>query len=338
MKALVYPEWGLLEIADQPMPEPQEHEVRLEVAACGICGSELETFKSRSLRRPPPLIMGHEFCGIIDKLGGAVSGFTVGQKVVSNAIVPCGDCAPCRRRQENLCVSRQVFGMHRPGALAEYVSVPAHCLIPWPESLPAQAAALSEPLANGIHVVNLIGGLQPETALVLGAGPIGLMCQQALQVLLGTETLVADLLPDRLRVSAKLGASRVLQADRNDVGEAVKEFTRGAGVDLAVDAVGNQVTREQSLAVLRAGGTAVWIGLHENRIAMDSYAVTLAEKRVLGSYGAILSEMRTAVEMMVRGRVDVISWVQTFSLDHGVAAFERMLAARGTDIKAVVVP
>jgi threonine dehydrogenase-like Zn-dependent dehydrogenase len=97
--------------------------------------------------------MGHEFCGTIAEVGGEVRDWKPGARVVSNSLVPCGRCVRCRRGDTHLCADRQIFGMHRPGAFAEYVNVPARCLIPWPENLPAEAAALAEPMANGIHVV-----------------------------------------------------------------------------------------------------------------------------------------------------------------------------------------
>jgi L-iditol 2-dehydrogenase len=112
--------------------------------------------------------MGHEFCGVREDTGA---------KVVSNSLVPCGECLRCRRGDTHLCGRRQIFGMHRLGAFAERVNVPARCLIPWPPNLPAEAACLAEPLANGVHIFNLIRSLAPRRVLVIGAGPIGLMCQ-----------------------------------------------------------------------------------------------------------------------------------------------------------------
>ena len=136
MRVLRYPAFDQLEIADCDPAPLRPDEVRLRVAACGICGSELESFKNRSPRRPPPLVMGHEFCGIIETVGPAVRDWKVGARVVSNSLVPCGHCVRCHRGDTHLCAQRQVFGMHRPGAFAEQVNVPARCLIPWPEQVP----------------------------------------------------------------------------------------------------------------------------------------------------------------------------------------------------------
>jgi len=195
MKTLLYSAWDRIEVADRPRPSPEAGEVLLRVAACGLCGSELEAFKNHSPRRTPPLVLGHEFCGVIEGLGEGVGlrhaqsspgdGLRPGRKVVSNSLVPCNQCVRCRRGDTHLCGKRQIFGMNRQGAFAEFVNVPADCLIPWPDNLPAEAACLAEPLANGVHVAELVAPLKPKTVLVIGAGPIGLMCQQAMQAMLG---------------------------------------------------------------------------------------------------------------------------------------------------------
>lgn len=338
MRALFYPAFDRLEIADVSPSTLRPDEVRLKVAACGICGSELETFKNRSPRRTPPLVMGHEFCGTIAEAGADVRDCAVGARVVSNSLVPCGRCVRCRRGDTHLCAERQIFGMHRPGAFAEFVNVPARCLIPWPEQLPAEAAALAEPMANGIHVARLTQDRPAATALVIGAGPIGLFCQQALQVLRGSRVIVADLSPERLAVARQLGAARVVNPREEDVVKVLQAETGGEGADLTVDAVGGAITKRAALEALRPGGASVWIGLHENTVAVDTYNITLPERVVFGTYAATIAELREALDLMAAGKVDALSWVQRFALADGVTAFNRMLAAKGADLKAVICP
>lgn len=338
MTTLFYLAWESLEIRDLPVPGISEGEVLLKVAACGICGSELETFKNRSNRRTPPLVMGHEFCGTIIDPGTSPLPFKEGQRVVSNALVICGSCRPCRRGDTHLCTKRQVFGMHRPGAFAEFVSVPVSSLIPWPEGVPAQAACLTEPLANGVHIANRLQPHKPRTVVILGAGPIGLMCQQAVQVMLGVQTIVSDMVPERLETAKKLGALAIAKAGTGELEAQVSEATEGEGADAVIDAVGSGTTKQLSLQVVRPGGAIVWIGLHENAISFDSYAITLSEKTVYGSYAATVAELQFALELMKSGNVDAESWVRTFPLEKGVEAFHRMLDAKGDDIKGVLLP
>jgi len=338
MKTLFYPAHDTLTVADQPVPSIADDEVLLKVSACGICGSELEGFKNRSPRRTPPLVMGHEFCGVVDQVGRSVPRDLLGKKVVSNALVPCGNCVRCRRGDPHLCGQRQVFGMNRLGAFGEYVNVPARCLIAWPENLPARAACLAEPLANGVHIHHLTEHLRPRTVLVLGAGPIGLMCQQVMQVLGGASTFVSDLSPERLAVAQRLGAKRVIHARNEDAAAVCRELTEGEGVDLVIDAAGAAATKRQSIAAARPGGAAVWIGLHENEMTFNSFDITLAERTIIGSYAARIEDLREAVDLMRDGKVDVTSWTTPFPIEDSVSAFRRMLAARGNDIKAVIIP
>ncbi|MCC5835634.1 MAG: alcohol dehydrogenase catalytic domain-containing protein [Opitutales bacterium] len=336
MKALLYPELDQLEFVALEQPTPTEDEVLIKVAACGICGSELETFKNQSPRRKPPLIMGHEFCGTIVSVGAQVDVWKAGDAVVAHAIVHCGDCDCCGRGDDHLCRNREVFGMHRPGAFAGYVCVPQKVLLPWPSNLAAAEACLAEPLANGVHVADLLKPYAPAKCLVVGAGPIGLMCLQALRVSLGAEVCVSDLSEERLEVARRLGAARTLQPDC--VEASVDEWSAGEGLDCIVDAVGSAATKRQSLSLLRPGGVAVWLGLHQDRIELDSYGLTLPEVAVLGSYSARLDELRVALGWMAKGRVDVRSWVDIYPLADGVHAFRRMMDAQGEAIKAVLTP
>src|SRR5579863_5957768 len=137
MKALYYPVWGEMQVREVPKPTLVDGEVLIRVTECGICGSELETFRKRDQRRTPPLIMGHEFCGHIEEDRSSGGKWDEGTRVIAHAVVHCGRCAPCHRGNTNLCHNRQVFGMHRPGGFGEFVAVPEHVLVPWPDQMSA---------------------------------------------------------------------------------------------------------------------------------------------------------------------------------------------------------
>lgn len=338
MLTLLYPAYDQMVMANWPDPTPRSGEVRIRVSACGICGSELEAFKGRSPRRVPPLVMGHEFCGVIDEIGPNVPSFRPGDQVVSHSLFGCRECVRCREGQIHLCARRQLFGMHLPGGFAEYVVAPERSLLKWPSNVPAEAACLAEPLANGVHVVNLIRHLEPRSVVVIGAGPIGMFCQQAIKAMLGIDTITCDLIPERLTHAARLGASATINSRRENVVKRVHELTSGEGADVVVDAVGGSLTKRLSLSSTRPGGAAVWIGLHENTVTLDTYEVTLSERQIYGSYAATMEELQTAIDLLAQGQVDATSWTKTFKLDDGVDAFQRMMEARGDDIKAVLKP
>ena len=336
MRALFYPEHHRLEINSQPVPAYGDDEVLLKVAACGICGSELETFRLKSTRRVPPLIMGHEFCGEVVATGKAVIGWELGKRAVSNSIISCGHCALCIAGRTNLCESREVFGMHRNGAFAGYVNVPAHCLIPVPLGVDLRQACLSEPLANGVHLVKLTGHIAMKNILVIGAGPIGLMAQQAFQTLRNVNVIVSDIRNERLEVAEKLGAAAVVNPAQLELNAALTEITGGEGIDLVVDAVGSPDTNYKGLHAVRQGGALIVIGLYENSRSLYSYDIVLAEKQVIGSYAATQEDMEDALELIRAQKVDVHSWVHYYSLEDGVAAFNDMKEAKGNHIKSVL--
>lgn len=336
MKALFYPAFDQLVISERPLLVCKEDEVLLKVSACGICGSELETFKKKSERRKPPIIMGHEFCGTIIKKGIAVSDWEPGMRVVSNAIIPCGKCARCIEGKTNLCIHRQVFGMERNGAFAEFVNVPAQCLIHIPESVSSKAACLAEPLANGVHVAMLAKHISIKKVLIIGAGPIGLMTLQAVQALRGPSTIVTDLKDERLEIAKKLGAKYVINAKNEDLGKRISEYNEGEDIDLVIDAVGTKFTQEKALNLVHAGGTVVLIGLHENNCSLWGYDIILPEKQVLGSYGATQEDIRTALQLMADKKVDVTSWVNYYPLEDGEIAFKDIMNSKGGQIKSVL--
>ena len=340
MKTLLYSDWDTLHIAEASVPMPQAGEVLLRVSSAGICGSELEAVKNRSERRIPPRVMGHEFCGTIADVGPGVdeAEFFVGRRVVSNSLVGCEECVRCRRGDTHLCAHRQLFGMHRPGAWADYVAVPLRALLPWPDNLSATAASLAEPCANGVHMARLAAHRPPETLLVIGAGPIGLFAQQAFQAIHNSRVFVADVSRGRLAIAEKLGAAQTFPVPDVDIVQAAHDLTGCEGVDMVIDAAGRESTKRQSIAALRPGGAAIWIGIHDNQVTINSFDVTLQEKAVWGTYAATLRDVRESLDLMAAGKIDGDSWVQPFPLADGDKAFYQMLHPGETDIKAVLVP
>lgn len=332
MQTLLYADWDVLKIVDAPIPNPGPGEARVKVRAAGICGSELEAVRKHSPRRTPPLILGHEFTGVVDALGPGDSVWTVGDEVVANAVIADGTCKECVRGKTHLCANRQLFGMHRPGAFAEYVVVPSSVLIPRPTSVPPEAAALTEPLANGVHIANLLADRKPACALVFGAGPIGLLAMQALRIQFGSRVGVLDRSEARLDLAKRLGADAVFTPGG---GNEVKEWSGGA-LEATVDAVGAESTKNASVAWLAPGGTAVWIGLHENESPFNAYDLILAEKRLLGSYACTQAELSLALKWMEDGAVDVSSWTSVFPLAEADRAFETMLNPGPDDVKGVI--
>ena len=337
MKALLYQDYDKLVLEDIPLPDIQADELLVQVKACGICGSELESFRNRSERRKPPLVMGHEFSGIIASVGEKVGGFRIGDAVVSNSIFSCGKCNYCLHEQAHLCETRQVFGMDRPGAFAQYVAVPEKCLSKIPGNISFQEACLAEPLANGIHMLHLTARLHPKRIMIIGAGPIGLMALHVFKQMGKAEVIICDIKQERLDVALQLGAKAAYKYLEGIDKTVIDAISGGEGIDIVIDAVGLFATQHKALTLVRSGGAVVLIGLHENVVAFRSYDIILPEKQVLGSYAASQREIREALELIEGKKIDLTSWISYCSLDNAIDAFQNLLSPVSQSIKTVIV-
>jgi threonine dehydrogenase-like Zn-dependent dehydrogenase len=335
MKALYYPAWGELEVRDVPIPTLIDGEVLVRVSNCGICGSELETFRDASKRRTPPLIMGHEFCGQVEEVNGTQVNGLKGRRVIAHALVHCGKCLACLRGDTNLCFRRQVLGMDRPGAFAEYVAVPERVLIPWPEDLPAATAVFTEPLANGINALRQGSNPRRSKVVVIGAGPLGLMCLFAANRLYRSSVVIADRIPERLDAALMLGADLTVHASHQNLETETLKFWAGERAEFVIDAVGSSETKLLSLDLVEPGGTIVWVGLHDDRIELNSYALTLGQKCVSGSYSGSMDDLRHAAQLLAAGAFET-GWATRYTLDEGEAGFRDMLRGEGNKIKAIL--
>src|SRR6266403_4288364 len=218
MKVLLLSQCRSLEIAEVPTPAVGPGEVLIRVGACGICGSDVHGYDGSSGRRIPPIVMGHEAAGRIAAVGSDVKGFAEGDRVTFDSTIYCGACGPCRRGEVNLCDNRQVMGVscsdyRRAGAFAEYIAVPSRIVYRLPDNLSFAEAAMLEAVAVAIHAVSLAQVSPNSTALVVGAGMIGLLVVQALRVAGCSRVFIADIDRSRLRLAQDVGATAVLSAD-----------------------------------------------------------------------------------------------------------------------------
>lgn len=339
MKALVYPAWDQIEIRDVPAPTPKAGEVLIRVAAVGICGSELHGFVTHAARRTPPLIMGHEFCGTVAVVGDGVSGYRSGDRVVVNSVIACGRCADCHDGQVQLCREGEVYGTKRAGGFAELCAAPASTLLPLPGEVSFEQAALAEPLGNAIHALSLTRQRFPATLVVFGAGTIGLFVLQVAKAAGALRLAVVDVSDARLEMARRLGAESVLNPRREDVAAALRPFTGGRGVDVAIDAVGAAATREAAIRVTRPGGEIVWLGLHDDPTEVSGFSVVLGERSISGSFAVTHRDLRAALGLFALGKVELSPWVRSFPLDEGARVFRQLVTDPPQDyIKAILLP
>lgn len=341
MKALLLSQYRKLEFTDLPRPEPGRDEVLIRVAACGICGSDVHGYDGSSGRRIPPIVMGHEAAGTVAFVGRSVTGFSMGDRVTVDSTVYCGDCPNCHRGNINLCDRREVLGVscgdyRRAGAFAELVAVPARIVHRLPDALPFAEAAMLEAVAVALHAVSLAPVKSSDTALVIGAGTIGLLLQQALRVAGCSRVFVTDVDPTRLKLSLELGATATFSAD--DLAKQIAHRTSGVGVDVAVEAVGKTETVNSAINSVRKGGTVVLVGNVAPEITLPLQKVVTRQIRLQGSC-ASAGEYPRAIELLSTGAIRVKPLITaTAPLSEGASWFERLYAREPNLMKVVLTP
>jgi L-iditol 2-dehydrogenase len=336
MRALVYLPSYDLEVREVPSPRPRADEVLVRVEAAGICGSDVQGVASRSPRRTPPLIMGHELSGEVVAAGGPAGEHLVGTRVAVNPQVPCGDCLACRSGRENVCAHRELIGGTRAGGFAELVSVPLRCVHPLTASLAPDVGVFCEPLATCVHALRLGPETLGETAVVLGAGTIGVLAAQLLR-LGGAGAIVISEVDAGRRGSAAAFADAVVAP--GELHDATLELTGGLGAGLSVDAVGSDATRRESIRVLRPGGTALWLGMHERDATVPGFDLVVNEQRVQGSFAYTDPEFARALGLVERGLIEPGVARRAFPLDQSGDVFRRLLEGSSDGfLKAIVSP
>lgn len=332
MRALVYLGPRRMEVQEASIPEPGPGEVVIRTAASAICGSDLHGFREASLRRIPPLVMGHETVGTIDAVGNGVDARGLGERVVLKPILSCGLCERCREGRGNLCADGRLVGRDLAGGFAERFVVPATAATPIAASVPDDLATLTEPLANAVHVTGR--AVKPhDTVLVIGAGPIGvLMAGMALKRGAG-EVFSADPIASRLELARRQGA---LPLDPDDPERAVARAA-GGSVDVVIDAVGVETTWGLALRAVRPGGRVEAVGLGAQKGFVDFFAVAGKEIQITGSFGWTDEDFRRAIGLIEAAEIDTDGWLTSAPLAEGQRAFEQLVD--GTELfKVVLVP
>jgi L-iditol 2-dehydrogenase len=342
MKALLLSEYRHLEVTDVPAPVPAKDEVLIRVAACGICGSDVHGYDGSSGRRIPPVVMGHEAAGIVASVGTDVKNVSEGDRVTFDSTIFCGTCDFCLRGEINLCDHRQVLGVscsdyRRHGAFAEYVAVPSRIVYRLPGQMSFAEAAMLEAVAVAFHAVSLTEVSPGSTALVVGAGMIGLLIAQALRVAGCSHVLVADIDESRLNLAKQLGASEALRADEPNIVSRILQLSN-AGVDLAVEAVGRNQTVGLAIDSVRKGGYVTLVGNIAPETTLPLQKVVTRQIRLQGSC-ASAGEYPKAIELMSTGAINVKPLITAVApLDHGPQWFERLYAREPNLMKVVLTP
>jgi L-iditol 2-dehydrogenase len=346
MKALLLSEYKHLAVAELPAPTPGAGEVLIRVAACGICGSDVHGYDGSSGRRIPPIVMGHEAAGVVAAVGEGATSYLVGDRVTFDSTVYCGACEFCQRGEVNLCNDRQVVGVscgdyRRAGAFAEYVTVPERILYRLPDNLSFTDAAMLEAVSVAIHAVRVAEVAGGETALVIGAGMIGLLILQAARASGCSRIFVGDVDATRLELASSLGADAVIESaggSGESLASRIEQLTGGRGVDVAFEAVGRPETVAAAIDCTRKGGTVALVGNIAPEVSIPLQKVVTRQIRLQGSC-ASAGEYPQAMNWVADGKIKVAPLITAVApLNEGPSWFARLYAREPNLMKVVLDP
>ena len=311
MKALVKYSKGLgnMEIREIPDPKPGPKEVKIEVKAAGICGSDIHIYHdSIAIPLNLPVVIGHEFSGIVNAIGEGVTSCKLGDRVTSEtAIYYCGRCFYCKTGCYNLCKERKTLGYWYNGAFTKFTIVPQNKIHLLQNKISFIEGALLEPLACVTHSTMDQCIISPkDIVLITGPGAIGLMTLQVVKAH-GAKVLISgtDYDIDRLELARKLGADRVINIKKEDIYQVIQEETYGNGVDTIFECSGSSSAIKINMDLIKKQGKYNQIGLTEKMISLDFSQICYKELKVTGSLGSIWTSWKNAISLVKNDKVDL---------------------------------
>ncbi len=334
MKALVYTGPEKLEYKDFIDPNLTNGESIIKVSASGICGSDMHAYHGKDERRVPPLILGHEVSGVIEQ------GNKKGKHVVLNPLITCGECEYCKNQREHLCSKRVLLGMNRPierqGCFAELVLTPDKNIYELPKGLDIKKAPIAEPTAVSLHSVelginNLKKPLDQCNVLVIGGGAIGLLCALILEKVKKCKEIVLS----------EPNAKRLKVCKSNLNSDCINPFSKEINqnsFDIIFDTVGMEATRQSSIKYVKPGGLIIHIGLTHPSGTFDFRKATLQEVTFIGTYCYTNKDFEETLNLLSKGKVGDLSWIEFRELSTGAKAFEEIHNGSCSAPKIILIP
>lgn len=281
MKALIYKDTDTLKTEEREIP-CKKSEVLVKVKYAGICGSDLSIVSGKHPRAVAPLVPGHEFSGVVERIDSNANGFVMGDRVVINPLVSCGLCRACRSGNEHVCNTLRLIGIDWDGGMGEYASVPMESLVKIPDELEDDVSALVEPLAVAIHGIRESRLSFLDNVLIIGAGPIGLLTGIVLKDSGASDIYITEVDDFRLSVCKELGL-KAIDAKTTDISSFIKKNTGGEGADIVFEASGNAIAARQMTDFVRVKGTVLILSVHKDPHEVDLRALNFKELTFTGS-------------------------------------------------------
>ena len=310
MKALVkaYDKPGLwLEDVEKPVIGPED--VLIKIAEVAICGTDLHIYNWDTWAQehvPVPMTVGHEYIGIVDKIGELVTSVKVGDRVSGEGHIMCGVCRNCRAGRGHLCRDTRGVGVNRPGAFAEYLSIPAKNAYKIPDEISDEIASILDPLGNAVHTA-LSFDLVGEDVLITGAGPIGLMATAVARHVGARHVVITDVNQKRLDMASQFGASRTVRADREDLHDVMEELGMLEGFDVGLEMSGNETALADLIDIINHGGKIALLGIYPNTPRVNLNLAIFKGISLKGIYGREMFETWHKMIAMLGSGLDVSS-------------------------------
>lgn len=310
-------------VEEREVPSPGSGELKIQVEASGLCGTDLHIAAGEYPLAQPGVTLGHEFSGIIAEVGSGVEKFEAGQRIVIDPNIPCRVCTYCHSSRPHLCENPEAIGVTLNGGLSTLAVVPASQAYLVPEGVPPEAAALTEPLACALHAIDLSGVRPGDTALVIGAGPIGILCAALLVTSGASKVMVSEPSEGRRERAEVVGAETI---EPDDISEEM--------ADVVFECVGRVETMKVALDAAKPGGTVMWVGVAppEAEVGIKPYDVFRKELTIRGSYTNPYV-MERALALLASGCIDWRNVVtHQFPLDEFEDAWEAHRSGAGLKV------
>ncbi|MFC2070044.1 zinc-binding dehydrogenase [Chloroflexota bacterium] len=340
MKAAVMTEDREIKVMDMPEPEMAPNQIKVKVAYCGVCGSELHILDPEFASSRPagpqgvtgPRVMGHEASGTIVEIGGEVrSNLEVGQKVAMNFRGYCGNCYYCQNKMEHYCEN----SVHNTGSYAEYAIYNDGAVYPLPEGVSLEVGALLEPVSVAVHAVDAANISPGGTVAILGAGPIGLLIQEVALIAGAAKVLVSEPVASRREMAKKLGATVVVDPINEDLEEAAKKLTEGRGFDTVIEASGKVAVAKQAVSLADNCGTILWAAMYPYGAEVGVSPLYMYQKE-LTIRSIFVSPYCFTRALNLLPVLELEPLISVMPLDKIVEAFHQL--ARGEGIKVLIEP
>lgn len=341
MKTAVMTDIGKIEIQSRPIPKPAEDEVLVKVEYVGICGSDLHYFEAGRIGNfivNPPFVLGHEAGGRVVATGSRVTHLKVGDRVALEPGKTCGSCEHCKEGKYNLCEEVQFFATPPvDGVFQEYVAHEANLCFPLPEQVSTMEGALIEPLAVGMHAANQSGAHLGQTAVVMGAGCIGLCTLLSLRAMGVSRIIVVDVMKKRLDKALALGADAVINGKEENAVERIRELTQGKGADIGIETAGSQITATQLIQSAKKGSVIVFVGYSASGEMTLPIGMALDKELTFKTVFRYRNIYPMAIEAVASGKIAIRDIVTDyFELDEIQAAMDACVQNKADIVKGII--